>query len=660
MSGVHVSRAGAGCSARRHYPIGAELSEGGVSFRVWAPAHDAVHLLLADSRAIPMSAEPDGYFRLDAPGLGDGCLYKFGLGAGKEPVADPASRYQPERPDGWSMVIDPARFAWRHPDWRGVEPRHQVVYELHIGTFTTEGTHDAARACLPLLKDIGVTCIELMPLNEFPGDFGWGYDGVLPYAPAHLYGTPDDLRAFIDAAHALEIGVILDVVYNHFGVGNRFSDFSPDYFTDRHENEWGRSINFDGKNSRSVREFVAMNARYWIDEFHFDGLRLDATQALNDDSDEHIIAAIAREARAAAPNRTLWIVGENEPQDPRLIRSARAGGYALDALWNDDFHHSAMVALTGRREAYYHDHHGRAQEFVSAAKFGFLFQGQRYDWQDAARGRPALDLGPSNFVHFLQNHDQIANSGTGSRLQGLGSPARVRALTALLLLGPQIPMLFQGEEFAASTPFFYFADHKEALAEAVRKGRIAFLDQFPSLNDEDFPGIMPNPADRSTFERCKLDWSERDANQHAVSLHRDLLRLRRQWQTSDGADTPRLDGSVFGQNGFILRFFAEASANQRLLLVNLGADAWIESLPDPLLAPPEGFQWQAVWSSEDLRYGGSGRRPGGLQERWSLCADCAVVYQTATADRRQLPSRSELEAWQDLIGNLADHRTKIR
>lgn len=358
-----------------------------------------------------------------------------------------------------------------------------MLYELHIGTFTKEGTFAAAKGKLAWLKSIGITAVELMPVNEFEGLFGWGYDGTLLYAPTRLYGTPDDLRTFVNTAHDLGISVILDVVYNHFGHGNRFSDFAADYFTDRYVNEWGKSLNFDGLNSHGVRAYIANNAAYWIAEFHLDGLRIDATQALFDGSPDHIVSEIARRARGAAGNRHIVLISENEPQESSMVRSEDEGGQGLDGLWNDDFHHSAMVALTGRHEAYYHDYRGTPQEFISAAKYGYLFQGQRYDWQDHPRGMPALDLRAVNFVHFLENHDQVANSGRGERLAQIVAPARLRAMTALLLLGPQIPMLFQGEEFWTSVPFCYFADREGDTADSVRDGRVDFMGQFPNLAD---------------------------------------------------------------------------------------------------------------------------------------------------------------------------------
>ncbi|WP_183865183.1 MULTISPECIES: malto-oligosyltrehalose trehalohydrolase [unclassified Rhizobium] len=639
--------------SQRRYPVGAEIVDRVASFRVWAPSHQTMSVVLMAGGEYPMRREEGGYFCVDVEGLQIGALYQFRLGETPQCLPDPASRFQPGGPAGPSMLVDYRSFRWRDTAWPGISPDGQVLYEMHIGTFTPEGTYEAAAQKLPLLKDLGITCLEMMPVNEFLGEFGWGYDGVLPYAPTRLYGRPDELRSFIDQAHQAGIGIILDVVYNHFGVGESFRAFSEDYFTDRYSNEWGSSLNFDGRNCQGVREFIAKNAAYWIDEYHLDGLRLDATQALFDASEDHIVTLIAREARKAGGRRSIYLLAENEPQDTSLLRASDAEGLGLDAAWNDDFHHSAMVAATGRREAYYHDHRGHAQEFVSAAKHGYLFQGQRYDWQDAPRGTPGFDLHHEHFVHFLQNHDQIANSARGLRITELTSPARFRALTALLLLGPQTPMLFQGQEFGATTPFFYFADSRGEMIDLVRKGRVAFLKQFPSLKDPDFENRMAAPSDPLTFERSKLKWDEYERNDHLVALHRDLLALRRN-NIFSGYDEGRkliVDGSVLETSALLLRFFSDKPDEQRLLLVNLGHDLAIHSRPDPLLAPPRGYQWKVEWSSDDFNYGGSGRRPIDLQRRWGLSADCAVVLAPKRQARNKTPPGEQLDHWQSEISS---------
>jgi maltooligosyltrehalose trehalohydrolase len=503
----------------------------------------------------------------------------------------------------------------------------QIVYEMHIGTFTREGTWKGAMAELPELVATGVTLLEVMPIADFAGRFGWGYDGVNLFAPSRLYGEPDDLRRFVDRAHALGLGVILDVVYNHFGPdGNYLGEFSGHYCTDRYTTDWGQAINFDGDGSAPVREFFIANAGYWIDEYHFDGLRLDATQNIYDHSPEHILAAIARRVRQAARGRGTVLIAENEPQIVKLVRPPSEGGYGLDALWNDDLHHSAMVAATGRREAYYTDHLGAPQELISALKWGYLFQGQRYSWQKQRRGTPAWGVSPAAFVAFLQNHDQVANSGTGARLHHLTSPGRHRALTALLLLAPGTPMLFQGQEFSASSPFLYFADHRPELARRVREGRVEFLAQFPSLRDPAVRSRLDDPCDVRTFERCKLDASERERHGEAYALHRDLLALRRTDPAFRAQRPGGMDGAVIGADAFVLRFFGEERGNDRLLVVNLGRHLEPHVVPEPLLAPPEERQWTLLWSSEHPRYGGAGTPDVEATDgTWRIPAEAAFV-----------------------------------
>src|SRR5512134_2822277 len=376
----------------RRLPVGAEaIAGGGVHFRVWAPRRNTVEVVVeigpgyrqADaSRGIPLNREAGGYFSGVVPSAADGTCYRYRLDGG-ELFPDPASRFQPTGPHGPSQVIDPARFRWTDDHWSGISLPAQVRYELHIGTFTPEGTWSAARALLPQLAETGVTVLEVMPVADFSGRFGWGYDGVDLFAPTRLYGTPEDFRAFVDRAHAVGIGVILDVVYNHMGYdGCYVTEFSNDYFTDRHRTDWGPALNFDGENSGPVREFVLSNVRYWIEEFHLDGLRLDATQNIYDHaSPEHILAAIARQVRESANGRSTIVVAENEPQDTILVHPTDEGGYGIDGLWNDDFHHSALVALTGHNEAYYSGYLGNPQEFISSVKWGFLYQGQYYRWQ---------------------------------------------------------------------------------------------------------------------------------------------------------------------------------------------------------------------------------------------------------------------------------------
>ena len=610
----------------RKLPIGAELrASGGVHFRVWAPRSKtvAVEFLRVGKvdRTAPLQAEEGGYFSGFVQEAKAGDLYKLRLDHGSFP--DPASRFQPEGPHGPSQVIDASAFHWTDKDWIGRAVKDVVLYEMHLGTFTPEGTWRAAMDELAELARFGITTLEIMPIADFPGKFGWGYDGVNMFAPSRLYGTPDDARAFVNRAHELKMMVILDVVYNHFGPdGNYHGEFSKDYFSTKYECEWGEPLNFDGENSGPVREFFVSNARYWIDEFHFDGFRFDATQSINDASERHIIAEISAAAREEAGRRTIYMVAENEPQETKLVRMCDKGGCGLDALWNDDYHHSAMVAATGSREAYYHDYKGAPQEFISAAKYGYLYQGQFYAWQKNRRGTAAFDLSAKNFVVFLQNHDQVANSLRGQRLHQLTARPVLRALTALTLLSPSTPMLFQGDEFGASAPFFYFADHNAELNKIVRKGRGEFLTQFRTITTEQARALLTDPGDPETYRRCKLDLSEREKHREIYKLHEDLLRIRREDPTI--RDTEFLDGAVLSERAFVLRYFSELG-DDRLLVVNLGPTLYLNPCPEPLLGPIDGHGWKVLWSSEDPKYGGNGTPPLETTVNWIVPGVTAVL-----------------------------------
>ena len=558
-------------SVKRRLPVGAELVDPNLThFRVWAPSARRVSVVTpAKQPIVDLEREEAGYFS-GAGAAGAGDRYAFQLDEDERIYPDPASRSQPDGPHAASQIVDPA-FQWSDAAWQGVTLRGQVIYELHVGTLTPGGTWRDAMNQLSELAELGISVIEMMPIAEFDGRFGWGYDGVDLFAPYHQYGTPDDLRRFVDTAHRLGIGVILDVVYNHLGpAGNYLRMFSPAYFSKRYENEWGEAINFDGPDAGPVREYFVSNAGYWIDEFHFDGLRLDATQQIFDASAEHIMKAIGDRVRERAGARSTIVVAENEPQDARLVRPGHEGGYGLDGLWNDDFHHSVMVALTGRSEAYYSDTRGNPQELISAAKYGYLFQGQYYHWQKQERGTPSLDLEPPRFVVFLQNHDQVANSAHGLRGHELTSPGRWRAATALMLLMPGTPMLFQGQEFVATAPFLYFADFETELADAVRRGRAQFLKQFASIKGYESTTALDDPGSLDTFERCKLNLEERVTHAPAYALHHDLIALRRQEAAFRAQRRSDVDGAVLDREAFALRFFTDGHADDRLLLVNLG------------------------------------------------------------------------------------------
>jgi len=616
--------------------VGAEIipNEGGTHFRVWAPRWKSVRVAFEDKRKpAELKAEGDGYFSGFAPGVLAGARYKYGLGGG-EAYPDPASRYQPTGPHGFSEVIDPGSFSWSDPYWRGARLEGQVIYEIHLGTFTEGGTWRSAAEKLEYLRDTGITLLEIMPVADFPGRFGWGYDGVQPYAPAAIYGTPDDMRSFVDRAHAVGLGVILDVVYNHLGPdGNYLTKFSPFYLTAKHLTDWGQAINFDGEENGPVREFFRENAAYWIGEFHLDGLRLDATQDIYDESEPNIIAEISQAARQAAGDKPIVLVGENEPQNTRLNKPIEEGGFGLDALWNDDYHHTAMVALTGKADAYYTDYRGTPQELLSAVKYGYLYQGQWYRWQEKRRGTPTLGAPRSAMINFIQNHDQVANSARGQRIHDLTSPGMLKTMTALTLLAPGTPMLFQGQEFAASSPFLFFADHKPDLAKLIRQGRVEFLEQWRALKLPEMKKCFDDPAAVGTFERSRLDHGELRKHEEIYALHRDLLRLRREDPVIARQGADGLDGAVLSAGCFLVRFFSPDYQKDRLLLVNLGTDLELNPAPEPLLGPPASREWAKLWSTDDPRYGGCGTPSLDSDENWRIPGQAAVLLHPVPIER---------------------------
>jgi maltooligosyltrehalose trehalohydrolase len=616
--------------------IGAQVEPNGTCFRVWAPTAKSVAVLF-EGRDVQLAIEAagNGYFSGTLPEVRRGDRYKFSLDGG-EAFPDPASRYQPEGPHGPSEVIDATTYAWSNNEgnWPGISIEGQVLYELHVGTFTPDGTFLSAISQFSRLRDLGITVIECMPLAEFAGEVGWGYDGVSLFAPFHHYGTPDDLRRMIDAAHEHGLGIILDVVYNHLGPdGNYLSKYSRDYFS-RTDTEWGDAINFDGENSIPVRAFFLANAAHWISEYHFDGLRLDATQAMHDNGSHgvHILAAIGSEVRASAANRRTIVIAENEPQDSRLVRPVEKNGYGLDAVWNDDFHHSAVVALTGRREAYFSDHLGHPQEFISAAKYGFLYQGQFYAWQGQARGTSSLGVASRAFITFLENHDQVANFGQSLHLRLISSAGRYRAMTALWLLSPGTPMFFQGQEYGAETPFYYFAGHTGDLARAVSEGRGEFMLQFANQDTPEMKRRFKDPKEPDTFGKSCLDPAEQNRHPEIVRLHTDLLALRRTDPVLSARPSVSIDGAVLGGGCFVLRYLT-STHEDRLLVVNLGTGVDLPHLPEPLVAPPARYRWQVNWSSESPVYGGCGASAPGRFGAWHIPGESAQLLLPVLSDR---------------------------
>ncbi len=612
--------------------VGAAVRQDGVFFRVWAPERASIHLVLVDSdgrerRKVALQQDSDGFFSALVEGLSDGDLYFYQVDDDPKLYPDPASYFQPQGVHGPSQVVDHDAFRWTDDDWPGPPLFGQVIYELHIGTFTPEGTWAAAIEKLPHLRELGVTLLEVMPVAAFPGNFGWGYDGVAWYAPTELYGAPDDFRSFVNEAHRLGLGVILDVVYNHLGPsGNYTGVFSPYYLSSEHHTDWGTAINYDGPHSEPVRDFVAENAAYWVREFHLDGLRLDATHSIIDDSDDHIVAKLTRAVRAAAGKRSVRIYVEDEDQQALQAKDPEQGGYGVDGMWNDDFHHACRVAATGNREAYYGDYFGSPQELITAIRLGYLYQGQWNSRQKRYRGTYSRDIPAHNLVHFLQNHDQVANSARSVRTHWLTTPGRQRALTALLLLGPQTPLLFMGQEFAASSPFYFFADHEPELAVLVRKGRHEFLSEFRRIHAYHAGRRVPDPADPATFRACKLIWEECERNQDDMRLYRDLLDLRRNDPVFSQQDKSAIEGAVIGPEAFLLRWFDDDNED-RLAAFNLGRDIDFNGIAEPLVATPPDRRWDVLWSSEEPDYGGTGT-PAFDDKNWHLPGHTAVVFRT--------------------------------
>ena len=498
--------------------FGPRLTPEATEFRLWAPKVGHIRLELDGIDVGAMQRADDGWHRLSllAPG---GTRYRFILPDGLA-VPDPASRYQPDGVHGPSEVIDlPAPRPWEGRPWHTT-----VLYEMHIGTFTPEGTFAAAAARLPDLAALGVTAIEIMPVAAFPGDRNWGYDGVALFAPAACYGRPEDLQALVAAAHAHGIAVLLDVVYNHFGPEGNYLPLYAPIFTQKHHTPWGPAVNYDDEGSAMVRAFAVENALFWLEAYGFDGLRLVAVHAIRDESTDHLLSAIARELRERITGRPIHLILENEENAPRWVGDV--GGYT--AQWNDDVHHGLHVAVTGEAEGYYADYHGRPELLARALAEGFAYQGEVMPYRGAERGEPSAHLPPTAFVAFLQNHDQIGNRAFGDRIHEGRDLAIVRAVAAAYLLGPQIPMIFQGEEWAASAPFQFFCDFGEDLKEAVREGRRAEFARFSAFADEDLRSRIPDPTARGTFRASRLDWAERGREPHRAMLgwYQDILALR--------------------------------------------------------------------------------------------------------------------------------------
>jgi len=521
---------------RKHeMPFGAEVRDDGTTrFRLWAPKASSVAIQLNNLECtLPMLKGDDGWFELITDAHA-GAQYSFKIDD-KQSVPDPASRFQPSGVHGPSEVIDPFAYNWQDSNWQGRRWDEAVVYELHVGTFSDEGTFAGVEAKLDYLVKLGVTAVELMPLASFPGERNWGYDGVLPFAPARCYGRPEELKRLIDVAHSKNLMVFLDVVYNHFGPeGNYLGLYSPEFFTQRHKTPWGQAINFDGPNSRPVRDFYIHNALYWLEEYYFDGLRFDAVHAIVDDSRPDILTELAEKVRTKfAGQRNIHLILENDNNAAHyLCRDTQRPSSCYDAQWNDDIHHALHVLVTGEADGYYSDYaKDPVRQLGRCLAEGFSYQGEHSAFRDGAkRGEPSRDLPPSCFVSFLQNHDQIGNRALGERITQLAHAEKVKLAMAILLLAPSPPLFFMGEEFAAGSPFLFFCDFGPELAAKVTEGRRAEFARFKQFNSPQAQAQIPDPNAEETFLRTKLDWNSVGREPHSKWLEfcRNVLQCRRE------------------------------------------------------------------------------------------------------------------------------------
>ena len=588
-------------------PFGTEIMPDGVRFRLWAPKHGAIGLKLEDeAEPRPMQPRGNGWFELEVAGERPGTLYRFVLPDGLA-VPDPASRFQPRDVHGPSEVIDPHAYRWNDTAWTGRAWEEAVLYELHIGTFTAEGTFRAAIDKLDHLAALGVTAIEIMPVADFPGARNWGYDGVLLFAPEGSYGRPEDLKALVDAAHARGLMVILDVVYNHFGPdGNYLPSYAP-VFTETHHTPWGAAVNFDAEGSRHVRDLVIHNALYWLREFHMDGLRLDAVHAIIDDSKPDILDELAERVRAETAGRHVHLILENEENRVAHLERVHGRPVQYTAQWNDDLHHVLHAAATGESSGYYQDYAGDTALLAKSLAEGFAFQGQVMSYRGSPRGEPSAVLPPTAFVGFIQNHDQVGNRAFGERITAIAAPDAVRAIAAVYLLCPQIPMLFMGEEWSANEPFPFFCEFDDELADAVRNGRRNEFARFPEFRDPAARERIPDPTAEETFRSAKLDWQAAATGTHAETLdwYTRILAGRR------AEIVPRLKGigahagssEVLGDGAVGVRW-TMGDGSTLYLTANLNA-APLSGIPAPagrILWQEGAYEkgalgpWSVVWS----------------------------------------------------------------
>lgn len=613
-------------------PSGATVTRNGVRFAVWAPNAARLDVQIETGSAgetafHPLALGQDGRFAGEVAGIGAGTRYRFRL-HGEHSYPDPYARFQPEGVHGPSEVINPAAFVWTDDAWPGLEADDLVIYECHTGTMTPEGTFLGLIGQLPELKRLGINAIELMPVATCPGRWNWGYDGVNLFAPSPNYGRPDDLRHFVDAAHAQGLGVLLDVVYNHLGPdGNYLRAFAGDYFTDRHTTPWGDALNYDGPHNHWVRQFAIQNAVSWITEFHIDGLRLDATDTIIDDSPTHIVAELTERVRRAT-QRGVVVIAEDARNDVRRIQPVRQGGEGLDAVWADDFHHEMRVYLTGARENYYADFQGTTNEVARTIEQGFGYQGQRSPSTGKARGTKVTGEPAHAFVFCIQNHDQIGNRPFGERLHHEIDAARYATASAVLLFLPETPLLFMGQEFAATTPFLYFTDHEPELGQMVTQGRRKEFAGFGVFSDAKLRDSIPDPQLESSFTGSKLKYRDRRINAGIYRLYRALIALRRTDPVLVHNDRTHVRAEALTAQVIVIHRWW--GAEQRLILANFGAATQIKVSDAPFLArlPVQG--WRIVLNTASRSHDGSGERAcvtgRGASRTISLPARSATIF----------------------------------
>ncbi|MBB5575852.1 malto-oligosyltrehalose trehalohydrolase [Rhizobium paranaense] len=558
---------------RDSFTFGPDIQAHAVTFRIWAPLQDRLKVRIERRGEWEMRREQDGWHVAEIPEARPGDLYKFILAHGLE-VPDPASRFQPKDVHGPSELIDPA-FEWRADHWKGRPWEEIVIYELHVGAFTQAGTFLSVIEKLDHLQRLGITAIQLMPLSDFPGRHGWGYDGVLPYAPDSSYGRPEDLKMLVDAAHERGICVFLDVVYNHFGPdGNYLPVYAP-IFNDRHKSPWGKGLNYDGEGSRFVRDFVIENAIYWLDVFGMDGLRLDAVHAIKDDSDQHILNELADSVRRTFPERHIHLIVENEDNNSALLaRDPHGKPYHFTAQWNDDIHHAFHVAATGETFGYYQDYVDHRSHMGRALAEGFVFQGELMGYRGHTRGSPSADLPPTAFISFIQNHDQVGNRAMGDRMVASHSIEAMTAIAAIYLLSPQIPMLFMGEEWGAATPFPFFCDFDEDLNSKVRLGRKEELSRLPGFDAED----APDPTCEATFRSAKLRWDEAEQGKALNAYYERLITLRRE-KIVPLLKHAKGHSTVYDKGGPLVRVTWRLGRATLSLVANLSDEAIAAAIP---------------------------------------------------------------------------------